>query len=48
MTTLRTAMVAGSLLAATAMAQSLRYTVVDLGNVGPNGQPFTTAGTAWS
>jgi len=44
MTTLRTAMVAGSLLAAAAMAQSPRYLVTDLGKVGPNGQPFTIAG----
>jgi probable HAF family extracellular repeat protein len=31
---------AGSLLAAVAMAQSPSYTITDLGNVGPNGQPF--------
>jgi probable HAF family extracellular repeat protein len=32
--------VAGSLLAAIAMAQSPRFTVIDLGNVGPDGQPL--------
>jgi len=29
-----------NLLAVLALAQSPRYTVADLGNVGPNGQPF--------
>ena len=46
MTTLRAAMVAGSLLAAAAMAQPPRYLVTDLGKVGPNGQPFTIAGNS--
>src|ERR1022692_455198 len=32
--------VGGSLLAAVAMAQSPTYKVIDLGTVGPNGQPF--------
>jgi probable HAF family extracellular repeat protein len=32
--------VGGSLLAAVAMAQSPAYKVIDLGTVGPNGQPF--------
>jgi probable HAF family extracellular repeat protein len=32
--------VGGSLLAAVAMAQSPSYKVIDLGTVGPNGQPF--------
>ncbi|HUI56584.1 MAG TPA: hypothetical protein VLY04_16525 [Bryobacteraceae bacterium] len=40
MRTIGAAMVAGSLLGTVAMAQP-RYTVTDLGNVGPNGQPFT-------
>jgi probable HAF family extracellular repeat protein len=31
---------AGNLLAVLALAQAPRYTVTDLGNVGPNGQPF--------
>jgi hypothetical protein len=33
-------MAAGNLLAVLALAQPPRYTVTDLGNVGPNGQPF--------
>jgi probable HAF family extracellular repeat protein len=40
-TLLKTA--AGSLLATVAMAQSPTYQVIDLGTVGPNGQPFTIA-----
>jgi len=40
-TTIKSAIVAGSLLAAVAMAQSPSYTVTDLGIVGPAGQPFT-------
>lgn len=35
-----TTIVAGSLLATVAMAQSPRFTVHDLGNVGPDGQPL--------
>jgi probable HAF family extracellular repeat protein len=35
--------VGGSLLAAVAMAQSPTYNVIDLGTVGPNGQPFVIA-----
>jgi len=35
-----TSIAAGSLLAALAMAQTPRYTVTDLGNVGSSGQPF--------
>jgi probable HAF family extracellular repeat protein len=38
--TVLTSIVAGSLLAAVAMAQSPSYEVVDLGTVGLNGQPF--------
>jgi len=40
MTTIKSAIVAGSLLATGAMAQSPSYTVTDLGTLGPNGQPF--------
>ena len=32
--------VGGHLIAAAAMAQSPTYKVIDLGTVGPNGQPF--------
>jgi probable HAF family extracellular repeat protein len=35
-----TRIVAGSLLASMAMAQSPRFTVIDLGNTGPSGQPL--------
>ncbi len=35
-----TLIAAGSVLGAVAMAQSPRFTVIDLGNVGPDGQPF--------
>lgn len=37
---IRSAIVAGSLLATAAMAQPTHYAVIDLGNVGPVGQPF--------
>jgi len=39
-TTIRTSIAVGSLLTALAMAQSPRFTVTDLGAVGPAGQPF--------
>ncbi|MGO4884360.1 MAG: hypothetical protein ACLP59_26595 [Bryobacteraceae bacterium] len=41
--TIGAAIVAGSLLAAVAMAQSPSYTIIDLGTVGLNGQPFAIA-----
>ena len=45
MTLKRTVLIicAGSLAAAVAMAQSPTYKVIDLGTVGPNGQPFTVS-----
>jgi probable HAF family extracellular repeat protein len=42
---LMTTIGAGSLLAAVAMAQSPRFTVTDLGNVGTDGQPFQVTNT---